>query len=247
MRRAVHQFLILCTALMMSSVAVAQDRGPVLATIQQIPYSFIDKNGREAGYLYDVAKAILREAGYVDDVQMLPLKRMQNELQRGDVSFGILASTPYVVKHYDVVEPLGLNLDAGVLPRAGVEVYSYEDLMGLRIATPFGLKINDRFDNDSTLSKFETKDYNQSTIIMKRGRVDAIAGGVESITYNARINGYDVDGMFGTPLIFQDYEIALIKQKKFSDEKVIDRLRIAVRRLRDAGVFKEIHADFIKN
>jgi len=236
---------ILFIATVVSSKVRAENDGPVIATIQQIPYSFINENGQEAGYLYEVAKRILHKAGFAQNVQMLPLKRMQKELQQGEVNFGILATTPYVLKHYDVVETIGLNLDAGILPRAGIKVSTYEDLQDLRIATPFGLKIDDRFDNDTSLSKFETKDYNQSTIILKRNRVDAIAGGIGSIRYNAKINGFDVDALFGEPMIFQDFPIALIKRKEFDDPELVEKLRHAIYRLRKTGMIRQIYQDFM--
>lgn len=220
--------------------AYAQDRQPLFETIEQIPYGFMGEDDVREGYLYDIANLISAEAGFERFERLAPLKRIVRDLKADIIDCTILASTPLVHEIASVIEPIGVHLDVGVIARKEFKLDSYQDLYGVSIAVPRGVSFDEKFGKDEELQKITSKDYKQSVLILARGRVDAIAGGIDSILYNAVKSGFNIDQLFGKPLVFRSLEMALVCRKEIAESKMVMRLKAATKLLRERGAFKPV-------
>lgn len=219
---------------------LAQERLPLFETIGQVPYGYVDEQGKKTGYLYDIANLISQKAGFGPQKRLAPLKRIARNLEFGILDCTLLATTPFVRGLASVIAPIGLTLDVGIIQRAGIILNEYEDLLGLKIAVPRGVRFDEQFDTDQRLNKVASKDYKQSVLILERGRVDAIAGGIDSIRYNAFRSGFDADKLFGKPLIFSRVAIGLVCRKEIAKTPMVLRLKEAAEVLRAQGAFEKI-------
>lgn len=222
----------------------ADDRAPVFETIGQEPYSFTDENGNIAGYNYEIANAILQEAGYKTKAKPAPMKRLLRNVKLGTTDCMLAAYSPYSAENYTLIEETGHDLHAGLLPRAGINLSSYEDLKGLRIGVPAGMTIGEPFDSDDSLSKFTTPNYPKSTVMMRHKRIDVIMGAIESIKYSGYKENGNVRLDFGTPLITDSFKLALLCNNEVSKSKMVKKLKSATVQLRENGTIDRIIRKF---
>ncbi len=224
----------LCLLLVMLIPAQALSASVRFGIMGQPPYGFWSGNGEARGYLYDIADAILARAELPGDNRVLPHKRLLSALESGERNCSLFAGTPEVRKRFRLVEPLGCTLQAGILPAAGIDLKRYEDLSNLSIAVSRGVSFNTRFDNDSALNKVVTKNYYLDAVMLKRGRVDAVAGAISSHLFNLRKLGWSVADV-GTPLVFSELPLWLACRPDDPAPESVRRLQDAVRGLREDG------------
>ncbi len=229
---------------MLAIKPLAEETRPAILIMQQEPYSYLDANGEISGYLFKIAKSILKEAGYPQNVGMVPIKRMISEVSSGAADCTIAASSPFARKTFTQIEPIGHTLDVGVIPRKGVNLRTYEDLAGLRIGVPAGMSIGDPFDSDTTLTKVATPDYEKSALMLTHGRIDAIMGAIDSIRFSAFSKARIVHNIFGEPLITQSYPEMLMCNKDLPDDGYVLALKEATQRLKARGDIQEIIREF---
>ncbi|SCA57007.1 conserved hypothetical protein [Candidatus Terasakiella magnetica] len=232
---------------MMSIRALAADELPRLVTIEQIPYSFMDEKGKKDGYQYLIADAILRQAGYKAKSKMVPLKRLVYSLQGGAADCGLLAGTPYVKEHFAMIEPVGINLTIGVVPRRDIILTEYKDLHKIKVGVGTGVRVDDRFDHDPLVTKMETKDYASGVLVLQRRRVDGLVGVVGSIKYSALKQGLNPDVLFGEPLVFSQMPMMLICAKSVADKPFVKRLKSALVSLKAKGEIQKILDGFYQS
>ena len=205
----------------------------------QTPYGFLSEAGTPQGYLYDIANAVLKEAGFPLDNVILPHKRLMSALYAKERNCSLFASTPLVKEENILVAPIGKSVRLGVLPRAGIHLKNYEDLKHISIAVARGVSFHPRFDNDTTLNKVKTKNYYQDALMLKRGRVEAVAGALGSHLHNLKKIGWGTENL-GTPLVLTELPIWLTCVSDGPGEDAIIRLREAVRRLSQSGAINRI-------
>lgn len=224
--------------------AQAQDPRPIIQTMQQEPYSFYNTTGDIDGYHFIIANMILAEAGFDHKAQVVPIKRMINDVAHGDADCTIAASSPFAQKTFTMVEDIGYTLEVGILPKKGIDLRSYEDLSGLRIGVPAGMSIGDPFDSDTSLNKIETPDYEKSSLMLSYDRIDAIMGAIESVRYSAFAKAGIMAEIFGQPLVTQRYPFKLMCTKSLPSDGYVKLLKEATQRLRDRGDIKRAIDDF---
>ncbi|MBE7637902.1 transporter substrate-binding domain-containing protein [Sneathiella sp. P13V-1] len=230
-----------------ASPAFTQESTPVLQTIGQEPYSYLVDDNRYEGYHYEIANSILKQAGYKVTAEPPPLKRLIHNLKEGHSDCILAANSPFARKHFIAVEEIGHNLQVGILPREGINPSEYEDLQGLAIAVPQGMTIGEPFDSDTSLIKVSTPDYNQSSLMLKHNRIDAIMGALESIRFSAYKVLPNEQPRYGTPLIIQSLPVALICNKDKIDTEIVKRLKTATQELKANGTIEKIISNFFAN
>lgn len=219
-------FLVVAIWTSIAAGEKGKDTG-IMAIMNQPPYGFVDRNGNKSGYFYDIGKTILNNAGISKDIQFLPMKRLLKDVTAGVIDCTFVVNTPYARSHYRPIAPLGISLEAVIVPKAGVALSRYGDLQGLKIAVPRGVRFDDRFDRDTSLTKIATNDTRQSVLILERGRVDAIAGVWGRYLYNARKLGFQPDKIFGRPLMFNRFPIWLVCRQGGPSQLVEEKLKRA--------------------
>jgi len=231
-------------SVLMMQAALSQSQQPVFHVIGQVPYAFVDERDEKRGYHLDIANQILQEAGFLPQAKMVPLKRLIRDLSSGGSDCAILANTPLVQERFSAIEALGVYLDAGVILRNKHVLKEYTDLKKYRIGVPAGVSIDKRFDADEKLRKMPTKDYQQSVLMLNRGRIDGIIGALDSIRYSALKNGFNPEKFFSDPLIFKRFTVMLVCRKDSQNEALVLRLQRATKTLRETGVISKIKKDF---
>jgi len=213
-----------------------------MATLEQIPYGFKTTKGQIKGGLFDIMNEIINESGLKASNQLLPPQRLIHELKNGNQLCTLLANTPYASRHFDLVEPIGLTLSAGVIPRIGVGLPNYASLKNTIIAVPLGIYFDKRFDRDSTLTKIHPLSYSNAIKMLKYKRVDAVAGAIESLLYVAKHDSLSVND-FGPPLVLSNLNIYLTCIRDTPDF-IRKTMRAATMTLKKRGQIEQIHRQY---
>ncbi len=227
-----------------AAVAVVQSATTELkplrfGTFSHPPYAYRDADGNYIGSLYEAGLAILKQSGLPGHNRVLPPRRLWQQLINRQTDCAMMINNQTTSSTFQMVAPLGQLLTVGILPRAGIALNRYEDLQNLRIAVPRALHIDGRFDQDGGLHKVATRNYYHSALMMKRNRVDAMAGGIESMLFNAHQQGMSPREL-GKPLVFNRLPIWLLCARDSVAPGVIARLQQATAVLRKAGRIEQV-------
>jgi ABC-type amino acid transport substrate-binding protein len=222
-----------------STYAVIGNNTFSMATLEQIPYGFKTSKGQIKGGLFDTMNAIISESGLKASNQLLPPQRLMFELDTGDQLCTLIANTPDTSKHFDLIEPIGISLPAGILPRKGLKLPNYASLKNTIIAVPLGVYFNKQFDRDNALTKIRPLNYSNAIQMLKYKQVDAVAGAIESLRYIAK-HGSQLDSDFAPPLILSKLKIYLTCNRSTPDT-VRDAMRAAIMTLKKSGKIQKIH------
>ncbi|WP_394246546.1 substrate-binding periplasmic protein [Vibrio profundi] len=192
-----------------------------LLIMEQIPYGFQTPDNRDTGVLFDIALKLHQLSERADNLNtntptIIPTKRIITLLNQARPTCTIVADTPIISNHYDMIEPIGFKLAAGILPAAGVSVTSYESLTGKSIAVPLGIMFDNRFHEDQSLNKVSVPQYLNGVKMIAAGRVDSVAGAISSLKYAAKMQNISADN-FGTPYIFHEVEVYFVCNSQLPD------------------------------
>jgi len=232
--------LFLVPATVTVAIAAESNESIRFAIMALTPYGYYAENGQPRGDHFDIATAILTEGGFQGEVVITPLKRISHRMfieKTTDCS--LFAAVPFVKDNYSLVEPIGIDLRFGFIPRKGVTINDYESLRGLRIGVPLGVHMGGSFDQDKTINKLETKDYETGMLMLKRSRFDAIAGVIGSLQFGGKRVGVDAIH-YGIPWVVHGIPVWVACRPQFLDESMKNRLRNTVAKLRDNGTIKRI-------
>ena len=216
-----------------------------MMTLELFPYGFLDEKGKEDGVLYNIMNEIMTESGIGKLHAILPAKRLVVEFANPEGMCTIVMNTPYVNNQLEVIEPIGYKLSVGILPKAGINLDSYSDLKSIVVALPRGIYVGDRFMNDKTLTKASTSKYYSALLMLKAGRVDAVAGALQSLLYIAK-NKEFAGQKFGKPLIFSENEMNLFCNNAVT-KKVRDTLKSTLIELKRSGKVQKLLDRYFKS
>jgi ABC-type amino acid transport substrate-binding protein len=209
-----------------------------LGILQMTPYGYKDEQGLERGALYEIGVLVKQEVSSLSiDVRILPPLRIVKRLGI-DSQFCTMAANTPDLKAFDLIEPIGFGLGAGILPKSGVDLTKYEQLQPLAIAVPDSVQFDTKFHNDNSLNKVNAPEYSNAVEMLVHERVDAIAGGIQPILNAAKLRGYDAS-IFGQPLLMFEAEMYFIYSNAL-DPQLRSTLKEAVSRLRDSGAISDI-------
>jgi polar amino acid transport system substrate-binding protein len=236
----VIRYLIVFSSLLLSSITLSDELR--FGTFSHPPYAYKNSSDQYVGSLYEVANAIVVRSGLQGRNEVLHTKRLFQQLKSGQTDCSLMIRNEITEANFDLIEPIGEVVTTGILPARGVYIEKYRDLSDVRIAVPSGIFIHPPFDKDSSLIKVPSNNYGHSALMLKRGRVEAMAGVIESMYFNVRV--YDIpDAQMAPPFVFSRFPIWLLCAKgQLAEEKVV-RLKRAVIELREEGVIRTIFSD----
>jgi len=166
------------------------------------------------GIIVDLLHEFERRSGHATRQSLTPYARVERDLQQGDIDFTIMAwsdtRSSYAKRGTALVA-----LEFGVMARQGISIKRYEDLKNIVTAAPRGLKVDPRFDSDSSMPKELVRDYTQAIRMAVADRkAKAVAGGLASL--NHLIQQFGLTAEFGDVLVLNTsyLTVAFSKQSK---------------------------------
>jgi ABC-type amino acid transport substrate-binding protein len=207
-RRALLMFALLLTFSVHSSELEAKKPLDML-TLSQIPYGFVTAEGDTSGVLYQILNEIMVLSTIGKYNNLVPFKRILAKIRAKHRFCTIAAGTTASAELFDLVEPIGYQMSAGILPVKGIDLVDHDSLKNLKIAVPLGAHIEEKFNNDNDLHKVIPSKFINAMKMLKSGRVDAVAGTMQALTYIAKTQGLTKDD-FGKPLIYEPFDLYLL-------------------------------------
>jgi len=180
-----------------------------MLTLSQIPYGFVTPEGKTTGVLYEILNNIMALSGVEKPNNIVPFKRVLARIHAKQQFCTIAAGTSQSAELFDLVEPIGYRMSAGILPAKGIDLVNYASLKNIQIAAPLGAYVDKRFNNDTTLQKVVSSKYVNAMKMLINGRVDAVAGAMPALTYIAKTKGLSKHS-FGKPLVFEPFDVYLV-------------------------------------
>ena len=214
-------------------------------TLDIRPYGFETDDGLLAGNLYEIANAIAAEADIEIDNSLVPLSRVIMRIKNNRPMCTIVIRSGYSGKISVPVANIHIDLHAGVIPRKGIKLKTYDDLDGLIIGLARGTYIEHPFDSDETLQKHFLDGDLQAVKMLQMERVDAVAGGLSALKYNMKSIGMALDTV-EEPLILVKRVFWLHCAKTLQDGNLFEHLRSATERLHKRGKIREIWQEYEK-
>lgn len=208
------------------------------------PYAYIDDAGREKGYLVEITRKIRAEVNLPGDDEILPPKRLTRDLDTGSIDCTIVARVPFSERRYDMLAPIGKEIETVLLPRAGIKITSFDNLKDLKIAIPRGINLDERVSKNKSLDILITNGYRQSALLLRRQRVDAILGVWDSYVFNLRQIGMRRQDI-GTRFVLNRAPIWLMCRSDFQNQNVKNLLIKVTNEFRNKGSFKKIIANYL--
>lgn len=228
--------LLIIILLSISTLSGAKDNVSIV-TMEQVPYGFKADNEKTVGVFYDILNNIMIASDIDQENRLLPLNRLFTNMSTRQDMCSLIADTPEVVDKLDLVEPIGLPLNLGVLPKKGVILEHYTNLKGLTIAVPLGVYFDEHFNNDPTLSIVSPRNYTNAIKLLKNGQIDAIAGAILALKFIGIKEGM-VATDFGSPLILSRNEVQLVCSHGLS-KKTRQKLKDTVIELKSNGTIQD--------
>jgi len=207
-------------------------------TIAQMPYGYPSNIGEPTGVFYDILNEIVILAGINSENVITPNMRIYNLINSNTKICTLAGDTSLMKEKLDNIEPINFFLQAGVLPKAGIELSDYSSLKGITIAVPIGINIDDKFHNDKNLIKVFPSQYLNAIKMLKTNRIDAVGGAISTLKFLAKLEGIKGKEL-GDPLIFSQYNVHLFCSYNIS-KKTRDKLRQAVITLKNRGKITKI-------
>ena len=208
-----------------------------MVIMHQSPYGFKTQDGKETGVLYDILTQIIKTSNMHNSINIVPIKRLLVILKKNPKVCTIVANTPDI-KEFDLIEPISFLLAAGILPGMGINVDTYASLKNKVIAVPLGIIFDEKFHKDKTLIKVRPPHYSNAIKMLKRGRVDAVAGALPTLMYIAKKEGMNIKSL-NKPLLLAQTQAYLVCTKDLHKSNR-DKLKKAVIELKSNGTIQKI-------
>lgn len=240
-RKALNVLSVLLASLFSPQLIASEIQ---LGILEMTPYAYKTDQNNFTGALYEVALLLQNHkitSSELINVDVYPGIRVLKSLESENNFCTIAANTPDLTI-YDLVEPIGMTIGAGIVPKKGVVLEEYSQLTSLTIAVPAAIQFDEKFHNDTSLTKVITPEYANAVEMLVKNRVDAIAGGIQPIKNAAMLRGYDLD-IFAKPLTFFEADIFLICNDTVSSGGRA-ALKETVMTLRESGEIEEILSNY---
>ncbi len=234
--------LILSISLLFTFPALSSSQDIIknfnMLTLSQIPYGFVTPEGKATGVLFEILNNVMSLSGVGKSNDIIPFKRVLARIHAKQQFCTIAANTPLTANAFDLVEPIGYKISAGILPAKGINLTNYSNLKNLRIATPLGAYIDERFNNDDSLQKVISSKYENAMKMLISGRVDAVAGAIPALTYIAKTKGLDRNS-FGKPMVYDPFDFFLVCSFDIPSD-IRYKLKDALIKLKTSGKVQEV-------
>lgn len=206
--------------------------------IKNAPIGYLENNTPQ-GVHWDYLEAIAKEANICIEKQLYPYPRIWESLAVGQHDGGIVFRSPTREHLVEFVAPIR-RIQTVIIPHKSIKISHYKDLQNLTIGKTRGTKLNDAFDQDDSLNIVELNNYTQAALMLKTGRIDAIAGSSVVLSYQLQINQaldlVDLSNKF----ILGNREQWLQISKQSRQIKHIPAIRKAITKLKNNGELDRI-------
>jgi len=234
-------------ALFFSADVLSKDRDTssevFMVTMQQIPYGFESPSGQKKGVLYEILNKIMDRSGIGKSNLILPPKRITLMMKNRSSVCQLQADTPES-KQLILIEPVGFQVNMGVLASSNLKLDSYSDLRGMTIGVPLGLYFHEVFHQDKNITITTSSEYVDTIRLLKKGRIDAIGGAIPVLLFLAKKEKM-LTSKLGEPLILKQNEIYLVCTN--STPKLIqNKLRKAIIELKLDGAIQIIFDSYFR-
>lgn len=209
-----------------------------LHVIKNRPLGYIDDTGQPTGIHWEFLNEVESRSGLCIHKKLMPYPRVWKSIQFGKHDGGIVFRSPDRDELVEYVAPV-FTVRTVVIPRKGLTLERYDDLYKIIIGKVRGTKLGNRFDEDTELMTLELHQYDQVVGMIKRGRIDAMAGsglGLSILTELEAREYVDLDGKF----ILGERVQWLQLSKKSQHLDKLPQLQQAVKSLVEEGVFEVI-------
>jgi len=245
MRTLAVAILIALTTAYLPSKAYSDNQSPLkVVTLPLPPWGFQNEVGQSNGICYEWANAIAERMGRKVDNRIVPMARLFKSIEYGQADFSIMLRTPYSEKFSIPIANVGVPFRTIVWPRKGIEINNYNDLKKVRISMARGLKVGGQFAKQKNLRIMPSMDYAHSMQMFRAGRVDAIIGTQQSLSYNAIKTGLVPTQEFDTPFVLANLEGWVQASQEFAAREGLDELKAATKSLIADGTFERIYRKY---
>lgn len=175
-----------------------------------------------------------------------PYARIFNSLKIGELDLALTFKNSTNANDIEYIGPLSLS-EIIVITKNNMPLRHYADLHQLkRIAVIRRAQVNEQFDQDNTLNKFNVNNYSQAVAMLKLNRVDAVIGSKVGIEYALRQQGMD-STLTANALKLGTQEWGLHVSKKSPLMARLPTLRAAVKNAYQADLIYQLYQQQIKH
>lgn len=148
---------------------------------------YLNQTGKIAGFHADFLNALEKKTGICINKKLLPYARAKRSIVLGGHDGGILASSTDLDNKVIYVAKLLISKTI-VIPKKGLTLNNYNDLSNIIIGKVRGAKLDEKVDNDENILFVELSNYQHGLEMLKKGRIDAIAGNNLGLTVIHELN-----------------------------------------------------------
>lgn len=190
------------------------------------------------GIIADITATLAKESGIATESLLTPLPKIWKNLKTGETDLSFLIRSED--RDNDVIYIAYLfPLDTILLARPGTTLRSYDDLAPLRIGVLRDIRLSHQFDHDSTLRKFEFRDYEAMVDTLLANRIDAIAGNSVSLEFLLNKRGLTQVSQWPR-LLLQKNQVWAQMSKRSPYQQHSLKIRNTIDRLRNQGFFEQV-------
>jgi len=236
-------FLIFTIALFITFPVIAKE---CLSThvIDFPPAGFKNDSGELTGIHVDFTDALEERSGICINKKIMPYSRALKNIKFGIHDLGILnpSSDLDFYAHVQYIVKL-LTLKTIILPKKGVSLSDYESLENITIGKVRGAPLGHSFDEEK-YEIVELTSYEHGLNMLKRGRIDALAGNASGMSV---IGKFNLNNYFNIPGKFTigEREIWLVFSNNSGHLEQIEPIKIAAQALVNEGLVDLIFEKFV--
>jgi ABC-type amino acid transport substrate-binding protein len=244
MRHAVNRRLALLAAL--SALAPPGRAAPPLRALilDTEPFGYRNASGELTGLYVDLVRMLAGEAGRPVQVDLAPVARVVQEINRGTSDFTLLLAYDFDAK----VRALGvaLQLEVLLLPRRDVPLARPEDLAGRTVVGFKGTPVQQVLPAEVAVHRQYVSSARAMVAMLKAGRADAALSVRETLVSGLRaagLRGDAADG-FGPPLSLGMLDVSLWVRPGLPEAEA-QALSRALRRVQQSGELARLRRQYL--
>jgi len=208
------------------------------------PAGFKDKSGKLTGIHVDFIDALEARSGICIDKKIMPYARAVKNIKMGVHDAGILNPSldDDFYTHVQNVEKL-ITLQTIIIPKKGLNLDNDKSLKNITIGKVRGSPLGPSFD-ESQHEILELTSYEHGLSMLKRGRIDALAGNASGMNVIGEfsLNHYfNIEGKF----VIGERELWLVFSKKSGHVDQIETIKKSAHALVNEGVIALIFEKYI--
>jgi len=238
-----RSFLIFTIVLFITFPAIAKECLS-MHVIDLPPAGFKNNTGELTGIHVDFIDALEERSGICIDKKLMSYSRALKNIEVGVHDSGILnpSSDLDFYEHVRYITKL-ITLKTIILPKKGLSLSSNNSLKNITIGKVRGSPLGSSFDEDK-YEMIELTSYQHGLNMLKRGRIDALAGNASGMSV---IGKFNVDHYFNAPgkFIIEQRELWLVFSKNSENIDQIEPIKIAAQALVNEGRFDLIFEKFV--